>query len=52
MPKDIKKLHTFVPASRVGARKGNRTNRAIRMPRWSRYDAEATLSTSKQDPIL
>jgi hypothetical protein len=42
----------FVPASRAGAHKGNRTNRAIRMPRWSRYDAEALCLTSKQDPIM
>ena len=31
---------------------GYRTNRALRMPRWSSYDAEETLLTSKQDPIM
>lgn len=32
--------------------RAHRTNRAYRMPRWSRYDAEVTLLTSKQDPIM
>ena len=48
----MKKLHIFVTASRAGTLLGNRTNRAIRMPRWSRYDAEATKLTSKQNPIM
>ena len=32
--------------------KDDRTNRAYRMPRWSRYDAVVLLLTSKQDPIM